>query len=198
MSADSKLYSAEDSLKDKYSGILNRMSHVELKQFKKYEYKLIVLDETKELLPAESQSRLDQTALCVSNFLQNEVQKLLRRKPRKSTEHSTQLLSETFLNDLDITLQSNENKADIDHDSSDDDSELILLVWMIVWHSSKKQQGVNRYMRIPLMHPRQNPNVQPRVQNAVTLVRSNPHQNGITIRYVVHYVPSGFMKLVLG
>ena len=124
MSADSKLYSAEDSLKDKYSGILNRMSHVELKQFKKYEYKLIVLDEIKELLPAESQSRLDQTALCVSNFLQNEVQKLLRRKPRKSTEHSTQLLSETILNDLDITLQSNENKADIDHDSSDDDSEL--------------------------------------------------------------------------
>ena len=102
MSADSKLYSAEDFLKDKYSGILNRMSHVELKQFKKYEYKSIILDEIKELLPDESQSRLDQTALCVSNFLQNEVQKLLRRKPRKSTEHSTQLLSETILNDLDI------------------------------------------------------------------------------------------------
>lgn len=95
------------------------MSNVELKQFKKHEYKIIVLDEMTELLPDVSQSQLDETALCVSNFQQCQIQVQLRRKPRQSTGHSTELLPETIIKDLDTTLEPAENKADADHDSSD-------------------------------------------------------------------------------
>lgn len=39
MAPDSKLFSVEDSLKEKYSEIDSRISNVELKQFKKHEDK---------------------------------------------------------------------------------------------------------------------------------------------------------------
>lgn len=130
MSADSKLYSMEDSMKDKYTEIIRRMSHVELKQFKKSEYKTMVLDEITKILPDISKQRLDETAQCVSNFLQTEVQEQLRRKSRQSAMYNTDTdLSETVINDLDTTLEPAENVSVPDHvnngddDTSDDTSE---------------------------------------------------------------------------
>lgn len=81
MSVDTELCSVEDSMKNKYAEIVSRMSYVELKQFKKHEYKTMVLKEITELLPTISKSRLGTTAQCVSNFLQNNVQEQLRQKP---------------------------------------------------------------------------------------------------------------------
>ena len=95
-------------MKNKYAEIVSRMSYVELKQFKKHEYKTMVLKEIAELLPTISKSRLDTTAQCISNFLQNNVQEQLRQKPRQSTMDSTDL-SETVINDLDTSFESAEN-----------------------------------------------------------------------------------------
>lgn len=112
MTTDSKLNEVENSLKEKYSGIIKDLSHVELKRFQKHEYKTKVLEDITALLPTFNKSKLDDTAQCVSNFLHSEVKDLLRRKPRDSRANNTNLLSETVINDLNSTMEPPDSETD--------------------------------------------------------------------------------------
>ena len=120
MTTESKLNGVEDSLKEKYSGIIKDLSHVELKRFHKHEYKIKVLEDITALMPTFNKARLDETAQCISNFLQREVQDLLRRKPRDSQTHNANLLPETVINDLNSTIEPPENETTIDVIDPDD------------------------------------------------------------------------------
>ena len=73
-----------------------------------------VLEYITALMPTFNKARLDETAQCVSNFLQREVQDLLRRKPRDSQTNNTNLLSETVINDLNSIIEPPENETTID------------------------------------------------------------------------------------
>ena len=65
-------------------------------------------------------SQFDQLALCVVNFLQNEVKSLLRNTSADNPAPNTSqnLLSETVLNELDLTLQPTVNATDSDADDN--------------------------------------------------------------------------------
>lgn len=78
--SDPELDCVEDSLKEKYLGIVKNMSHVELKKFNKSEYKAMVLDDMSKRLPGYEKSQLAETAHYVSNALNNEAQSQLKRK----------------------------------------------------------------------------------------------------------------------
>ena len=119
MSSDSKLYEAEDSLKKKYHGIIKELSHVELKQFNQLNYKLKVLEDISTLLPNFNKSRLDDTAQCVSNFLQSEVKELLRKKSRESRKHTAALLSDTIVNELNNTMELPVSEANADQNNTE-------------------------------------------------------------------------------
>ena len=119
MTLESKLYDIEATLKTKHLDIMKKLSHTELKQFQKMEYKKIVLSEMSKLLPEYRKKQYDQTALCVVNFLQSEVQSLL--KTPQNENHSTttvdsNLLSETILHELDSPLLSEHEESDIEND----------------------------------------------------------------------------------
>ena len=73
-----------------------------------------VLDDITALMLTFNKARLDETAQCVSNFLQREVQDLLRRKQRDSQTNNTNLLPETVINDLNSTIEPPENETTID------------------------------------------------------------------------------------
>ena len=122
MPGDSELYEAEDSLKEKYSGIIKDLSHVELKQFNQQNYKLKVLEDINALLPNFNKSRLDDTAQCVSNFLQREVKELLRKKSWESRKHTAALLSDTIVNELNNTMEPPESEANVDQHDNETDS----------------------------------------------------------------------------
>ena len=103
MTTDQRLLNAEESLKEKHISIINEMSQTELKQFRKYEYKKTIMSEMGDLLHDFQKKQYDHSAQCVVNFLNSEVQTLLR-KPQL-TEATTNLLSDTLLHDLDSTLE---------------------------------------------------------------------------------------------
>ena len=110
MSVDSKLYSAEDSVKAKHLNIVKRMSYVDLKKFSTgKEFKQSLVDELSALLPDHTSSRLNETAQCISNAVYREVKSLMIRKQREpqtdNPNTDTHSLSETILHDLDNTLQ---------------------------------------------------------------------------------------------
>ena len=111
MSSDAKLYSVEDSLKKEHYKLISQMSRVELKQFRKYDYKTIVFDEITALLPDVDKERLDQTSLCIVNFLASEVQSLISRTTRESISNTPALLSSTVLDDFDTTLSSTQDSV---------------------------------------------------------------------------------------
>ena len=130
MPIDSKLYAEEDTLKEKYLGLVNQMTHMELKKFKKHEYKKIILKEIMTSLPDCNKDRLEQTAQCVANFLAREVRSLISRSSRESTPNTSSLLSTSVLQDLEKTMHA--DGADVidiqpdanfvvDNDDSNDD-----------------------------------------------------------------------------
>ena len=113
MSTDSKLYSVEDSLKTKHSKLISEKSRVELKQFRKHEYKKVILEEITALLPNYDKERLDQTAQCIVNFLASEVQSLMSKTTRDSVANTTNLLSTTVLDEFETVLcPASDDKAD--------------------------------------------------------------------------------------
>lgn len=127
MSTVSRFEHLEESLKEKHLNILQQQSHLELKAFKKYDYKKRILSEICDSLPDCQESQFDQLALCVVNFLQNEVKSLLRNTSADNpTPKTTQnLLSETVLNELDLTLQPTVNATDSDADDTGEHDESI-------------------------------------------------------------------------
>ena len=78
------------------------------------------MSEICDLLPDCQESQFDQLALCVVNFLQNEVKSLLRNRSADNPAPDTtqNLLSESVLNELDLTLQPTGNATDSDADDN--------------------------------------------------------------------------------
>ena len=74
------------------------------------------MSEMGDLLHDFQKKQYDQTAQCVVNFLNSEVQSLLR-KPQL-TEATTNLLSDTLLHDLDSTLET-ESVTDVCQSNAD-------------------------------------------------------------------------------
>ena len=114
------LLNLEETLKEKHLNILKQQSHLELKAFMKHDYKKKILREIGDSLPDCHESQYDQTALCIVNFLQNEVKSLLRNTAADNPALNTtqNLLSETVLNELDSTLQPTVNATDSDTDGN--------------------------------------------------------------------------------
>ena len=112
MSAESQLRSVEDSLKEKHLDAIRRMCYTDLKEFTKGKFKQCVSDEMIALLPGHSVSRITETAQCIANAVSREVKSLLTKKqqqPQKDTSSTvTNLLSDTFVHDLDSTLQADD------------------------------------------------------------------------------------------
>ena len=109
---DFKLNETEDALKKKYLDIINQLSYTELRNFKKMEYKKLVLSEMRTLFPEYQKNHYDQTALCVANFLQSEVQTRLRKiSADQSFTTETSLLSESVIQALDLTLQPDDDMS---------------------------------------------------------------------------------------
>ena len=118
MSADSKLLSAEDSLKEKHLGFVKQMPYVDLKKFSTGKnFKQNVIDELAELLPDHPTSVLTETAQCISNAVYREAKSLLNRKQREpkpdNTSTKNPLQTDTVLQDLDTTMQPD---VDVDTD----------------------------------------------------------------------------------
>ena len=125
MSTVSRLLHFEESLKEKHLNILKQQSYLELKTFKKYDYKKRIMSEICDSLPDCQESQFDQLALCVVNFLQNEVKSLLRNRSADNPAPNTtqNLLSESVLNELDLTLQPTANATDSDADDNGEHGE---------------------------------------------------------------------------
>ena len=106
--ADLDLNRAEDLMKEKYLQVVRNMSHLELKQFSKADYKKKVTGDMVQLLPNHDTAVLSDYAQCVSNALNREVQTLLSKRTRTSNISETPTspsLSNTFINELETTMK---------------------------------------------------------------------------------------------
>ena len=109
---DFKLNETEDALKKKYLDIIIQLSYTVLRNFKKMEYKKLVLSEMRTLFPEYQKNHYDQTALSVANFLQSEVQTWLRKtQADQSFTTETSLLSESVIQALDLLLQPDDDMS---------------------------------------------------------------------------------------
>ena len=125
MSADSKLFSAEDSLKEKHVNIVKQMSYLELKKFTKDDCKQTAQNELTALLPEHSMSRLSETAQCISNAVSREVKSLLSRRSREPAtadpSSAINLLSDTIMQELDTTIQPEDEHENSQLNNLEDD-----------------------------------------------------------------------------
>ena len=106
--ADLDLNRAEDLMKEKYLKVVRNMSHLELKQFSKADYKKKVTRDMVQLLPNHDTAVLSDYAQCVSNALSREVQFLLSKRTRTSNIAETPtspIISNTFINELETTME---------------------------------------------------------------------------------------------
>ena len=106
--ADLDLNRAEDLMKEKYLQVVRNMSHLELKQFSKADYKKKVTDDMVQLLPNHDTAVLSDYAQCVSNALNREVQTLLSKRTRTlniSETLTSPSLSNTFINEMETTME---------------------------------------------------------------------------------------------
>ena len=79
MTTDQRLLNAEESLKEKHISIINEMSQTELNNSESMNKKKTIMSEMGDLLHDFQKKQYDQTAQCVVNFLNSEVQSLLRK-----------------------------------------------------------------------------------------------------------------------
>ena len=108
MMADPDLNRAEDLMKEKYLQVVRNISHLELKQFSKADYKKKVTRDMVQLLPNHDTAVLSDYAQCVSNALNREVQSLLSKRTRTSNIAETPtspIISNTFINELETTME---------------------------------------------------------------------------------------------
>lgn len=103
------------------------MSDVELRTFKKHEYKKIILSEISASLPDFQKKQYDQTAQCVVNFLQSEVKSHLRKISIETPVVTSNLLSETVLQELDSVMQpaNDESDSEMDIEEQSDTDETV-------------------------------------------------------------------------
>ena len=108
MASDPELIKVEESVKQKYLEIVKNMSYSEMQRFDKHVYQKLVRDEMIQLLPDFDKSQLNETALYVSNALNNSVKRLLPKRTREASSKAAKtsvILSESLLQDLDTTMQ---------------------------------------------------------------------------------------------
>ena len=101
MMADPDLNRPEDLMKEKYLQVVRNISHLELKQFSKADYKKKVTRDMVQLLPNHDTAVLSDYAQCVSNALNREVQSLLSKRTRTSNiaeAPTSPIKSNTFIN----------------------------------------------------------------------------------------------------
>ena len=137
MSSYSELIKYEDELKEKHTGILRIMSHVELKKFNQGKYHSKLLKELEQKLPMNNdKTQLIETAQCIVNALEREAASLIKSRARESTsvKKVSALLSDTVIADFDTTLQMNASQGadatdppdnacdDLSDDDGDNDS----------------------------------------------------------------------------
>ena len=84
---------------------VSSLSHVELKKFNKTDYKKKALKELGKLLPSYEKSKLSETAHCISNALQSAAEEQPRKRSRECTPRRSSLLSDTVIEELNTTLQ---------------------------------------------------------------------------------------------
>ena len=110
MASNPELMKVEDTLKQKYIEIVSNLSYTEQKNFKKTEYKKLVLNDMSDMLPSHDKAQLKETAQYISNALNNKVIEILAKRARESstvTKKAPNTLSDSILRDLDATLCSN-------------------------------------------------------------------------------------------
>ena len=124
--------SAEDEIKVKYTGFIKTMSHIELKSFDKTKYQKLALTELKHMFPNLNETKLRETARCISNALDSEAksQRRARSRDTATTTKTSNQLSETFIADLETTMQpeatytsGTDSDVDGDDDCETDDSD---------------------------------------------------------------------------
>ena len=103
---------------------VSSLSHVELKKFNKTDYKKKALKELGKLLQSYEKSKLPETAQCISNALQSAAEEQLRKRSRECTPRRSSLLSDTVIEELNTTLQTdgadNSRNASTASEFSDD------------------------------------------------------------------------------
>ena len=127
MDSNIKLSEMEDELKLKYKGIISNMSHLEIKQFTKGEFKDRALNDLQRSLPGhKNQKQLEESAQCIANALKRETISQLKNRTRDSTSTKTisTLLSITVISDLETTLEvghvchsDDDNNSDIEENA---------------------------------------------------------------------------------
>ena len=104
MESHQELYNVEEIIKQELLEKIKCFSHVELKQFNKSDCKKKALKELGRLLPKYEKGKLSETAQCISNAMQSEVQERMRKKSREHRA-SNNAISESILNAFDSTIQ---------------------------------------------------------------------------------------------
>ena len=80
MASNPELMKVEESIKQKYLVIVENLSYTEQRNFKKTDYKKLVLNEMIEMLPTFDRAQLKETSHYISNALNNRVQEKLSHK----------------------------------------------------------------------------------------------------------------------
>ena len=120
-----ELLRVEETVKNKYLGLVRNLSFLELKQFNKMTYAEMVYEDMSKLLPNFDQTRLKETSHYVSNSLNTEAQLQVKRKSRGSSnanEKETDQVSSSFLKDLDTTMNEDQSGDDETENTDDNDS----------------------------------------------------------------------------
>ena len=108
MASNPELRKVEESVKQKYLEIVKNLSLLEMKKFNKHDYQKLVQNDMIQLLPEFDKSQLKETALYVSNALNNSVKELLPKRSREASSRAlkpSDALSESVLQELDTTMQ---------------------------------------------------------------------------------------------
>ena len=77
MASSTELVKVEDTLKQKYIEIGSNLSYTEQQNFKKTDYRKLVLNDMSNMLRSHDKAQLKETAQCISNALNNKVIEIL-------------------------------------------------------------------------------------------------------------------------
>ena len=121
MTSNPELMKVEEALKQKYLGIVSNLLYTEQKNFKKTDYKKLVVNEMSNMLPTYDKAQLKETAQYISNALNNKVIEILAQRAREPSTvpyKDPSVLSESILGDLDSILCSSSSQSVSDNECS--------------------------------------------------------------------------------
>ena len=109
MATHPEIMKVEESVKQKYLGIVKNLSEAEMKSFKKQDYQILVQNKMMQLLSDFDKAQLKETAHYVSNALNNAAKEQLPQKSRDASSSSlknSEILSESVLQAFDTSMRS--------------------------------------------------------------------------------------------